>query len=86
MNLGESPFGDDPYARTSAIVGLMSLVLFLIPCCGGVFAIIAVICGIIFFVRQNKVGVTDRDKLLAIAGIICGALGLLITITMYISN
>lgn len=74
-------------ALLSALVSLVLALIIAIPgfiCAsvGGLFALAAIITGIIGLVQVNRPENTDQGKGLAIAGIAMGALGLIIACVM----
>jgi hypothetical protein len=64
------------------VLGILGLVFCFVPFFGWVLAILGIIFGAVGMNKANKVG---RGKGLAVAGLICGVLGLLAGIGIFIA-
>jgi hypothetical protein len=70
--------GSNGFAVASLVLGLLAVVLFFTIWIPFVLGILAIVFGAIGISRANKMG--GRQKGLAIAGIVCGAAGIVIDI------
>lgn len=71
-------------ATASLVLGIISIVASLIPFAGGILGIIGLILGIIGLREINNL--KQRNKNIAVAGIICSGLGILLSIIVFIVN
>lgn len=72
--------GGEPKNNVLAIVGLVTGILGLIPCCWGIFSIAALVLGIIGNKQIGESGGTQKGEGMAKAAIILGAVGLILNI------
>jgi hypothetical protein len=68
-------------AVAGMVLGIIGLVLFWFPFVGWLVSLLGVIFGGVGIGKANKVG---KGKGAAIAGLVCGALGLVIGVVLYI--
>jgi len=75
--------GGNGIAVAALVVGILSIVLFFLPFVGLILAVLGLVFGLLGQSKAGKIG--GKGKGLAIAGLACGAVGLIASIwTIYV--